>query len=178
LAVGNRDPMKKQPSAPDTNGKLGIEDTLLDDDELLPDKILRLSHRSPDGHVANTRLDHDTDPRDNMLVLYVYTRDDEGCTMHRHYVYSPSIVAFNSWRDLAIIESKEVSKVEGVIGVYGWCTTFINFTPLREDDLLTLVTKEKYTYVRLTFSTRTHNGKTRTTGKAKQTERNNRSRHG
>jgi len=68
--------VKKQQSGLATKSGYGIEDTVLDDDELLPDKILRLSHRSPDGHVANTRLDHDTDPRDNMLVLYVYTRDD------------------------------------------------------------------------------------------------------
>jgi len=166
--------MKKQLSEPDTSGSYGIDDQLIDDDELLPDKILRVSHRNPDGHVATTRLDHDVDPRDNMLVLYVYTLDSEGYAMHRHYVYGPSVISYNSWRDLANEQSREVSEVEGVVGVYGWCTTFVNFTALREDDLLTLVTKEKYTYVRLTFSSRTHNGKTRSTGTAESSERNHR----
>lgn len=168
--------MKKRQSRQASSGNFGIEDQLVDDDELLPDKILRVSHRNTEGHVATTRLDHDVDPRDNMLVLYVYTLDEDGYAMERHYVYGPGVVSYNTWRELALQESREVAAVSGVVGVYGWCTTFVNFTALREDDLLTLVTKETYRYVRLTFSAATHNGKTRTTGTAESRERHNSSR--
>jgi len=157
-----------------SDAELGLEDALIDDDELLPDKILRNAHRSKDGHIASSRKHHIVDPRDNMLVLYVYTRDEEGCTMHRHYVYAPRFLAYNSWRDLAYGQSHGVSVSPGVIGVFGWNTTFVNFTPLRENDLLTKVTKEKFVYVRLTFSARKANSKTRAALKKKPRKRHHR----
>lgn len=138
---------------------IGLEDTLVDDDELLPDKLLRQSHRAADGHIAANQQEHDIEPQDNMLVLYVYTRDNEGCVLHRHYVYSPYTQAYNRWRELAWTESRYVDRAEDVIGVFGWSTTFISFTALREGDVLTNVTREKYIYVRLSFNTGKANGK-------------------
>jgi hypothetical protein len=147
---------------------IGLEDTLVDDDELLPDKLLRQSHRAKDGHVATSQQEHDVDAKDNMLVLYVYTRDNEGCVMHPHYVYSPYTQAYNRWRELAWSESRRIEDAPDVIGVFGWSTTFVNFTALREGDVLTCVTKEKFVYVRLTFNTGKANGAPRATKQKKQ----------
>lgn len=177
MAVGNPARMKKPQYGLAMSGELdelGTEDRLLDDDDLLPDKILRISHRAKDGHVAVAAQYHTVDARDNMLVLYVYMRDTDGCTMHRHYIYSPRTIAYNAWRDLAAVESYEVSQVDGVIGVFGWCTTFVNFTALREGDVLTNVQKEKYTYVRLSFGPRKAHRKARATRTQKPRKGNTR----
>jgi hypothetical protein len=146
---------------------IGLEDTLVDDDELLPDRLLRRSHRATDGHVASNQQEHDVEATDNMLVLYLYTRDEEGCVMHRHYVYSPYTQAYNRWRQLAWAESRYIESAKDVIGVFGWSTTFVNFTALRDGDVLTNVTKEKFTYVRLSFNTGKANGIPRTTKQKK-----------
>lgn len=149
---------------------IGLEDTLVDDDELLPDRLLRRSHRANDGHIASNQQEHDVEAKDNMLVLYLYTRDEEGCVMHRHYVYSPYTQAYNRWRQLAWSESRYIESAKDVIGVFGWSTTFVNFTALRDGDVLTNVTKEKFTYVRLSFNTGKANGIPRTTKQKKSRE--------
>src|SRR4051812_16289901 len=146
---------------------IGLEDVLVDDDNLLPDRLLRQSHRAKDGHVATNQQEHDVEPKDNMLVLYVYTRDEEGCVMHRHYVYSPYTQAYNRWKQLAWSESRHIEDAPDVIGVFGWSTTFVNFTALRDGDVLTNVTREKFVYVRLTFNTGKANGTPRATKQKK-----------
>jgi hypothetical protein len=55
--------------------------------------------------------------------------------------------------------------------VYGWMTSFIRITPLRNGDLFIKIDKDGATGVRLAFSPRTVKHETRDKAKAKQKTR-------
>jgi len=146
----------------------GNSDAPLDDAMLLQDRVLRSLHRSPDGHLAASRKAHKESVLDthNVATLYVYTKEDDGYTMHEHYVFSHQPLQYKEWLEVVIKEcfQLEANKSEIFYGVYGWLTGHLRITPMRNGDLFIKIDAEGAKGVRLTFdprknSRRAHNEK-------------------
>jgi hypothetical protein len=131
---------------------------ILDDDDLLKDRLLRSLHRNNDGHLAVQVKHHEKAVTEshNAAVLYIYTRDGRAYTLHEHYVYSFDPRNYKEWNDAVKKEIERIilSKPKDWHGVYGWLTSTIVITPLRTGDLLIKVDKDGARGVRLSFDTR------------------------
>lgn len=131
------------------------EDLLLDDDNLLRDRLLRSLHRNKDGHlaVAANRHEQGIEAVHNMAVLFCYTLDDGEYTMHEHYVFAPDTRGYKKWREIAKREAEALHKHSGdnFHGVYGWSTAYVKITPLRNGDLFININADGANGVRLTF---------------------------
>jgi hypothetical protein len=136
------------------------DEFLTDDGALLLDKLLRTLHRNKDGHLATDQQAHRAaiEENHNAAVLYIYTVDDaEQYTLNTHYVYGghePN--SYESWREIVNAEVDDLNDnaAEGWHGVYGWTTTVIRITPLRNGDLFIAIDDNGARGVRLAFNTR------------------------
>lgn len=131
------------------------EELILDDDGLLADRLLRSLHRNTDGHLSSSVRDHRESvlASHNIAVLYVYTVADDAYMLHEHYVFSYETLSYEQWLLVAYAECKLLytNPVKDFHGVYGWQTSYLRITPLRNGDLFIKIDKEGVTGVRLTF---------------------------
>ena len=132
---------------------------VLDDSELLQDRLLRSLHRNKDGHLASSKKTHleSVDSGHNIATLYVYTFQDDSYMLHSHYVYSHEPLQYKEWLDLVVREcfAIEADKTEAYHGIYGWTTGFLRITPMRNGDLFIKIDDDGATGVRLSFNPRT-----------------------
>lgn len=132
------------------------DDILLDDDNLLRDRLLRSLHRNGDGHLAaaSNRHKQAIEAVHNMAVLFCYTCEDDEYTMHEHYLYAPDARGYKQWSKLALNEAINLHKYseDNFHGVFGWVTAYVKITPLRNGDLFIKIDVEGARGVRLTFS--------------------------
>lgn len=132
------------------------DELILDDDGLLADRLLRSLHRNTDGHLSSSIRNHSDSvlTTHNIAILYVYTLADNAYTLHEHYVYSFEPLPYEQWKPLVYAECKLLyeNPVRDFHGVYGWQTSFLRITPLRNGDLFIKVDKDGVTGVRLSFS--------------------------
>lgn len=143
--------------------------TILDDGDLLRDRLLRSLHRNRDGHLAvNPRRHVDqVEPHHNIAVLYVYRDAGEGAhSMAEQYVFSHDARPYADWRRLVIAECHAIhARDRAVLGVYGWLTSTMKITPLRTGDLFIKIDKTGAHGVRIAFNSqktqRAANAKTR-----------------
>lgn len=147
------------------------EDALLDDDNLLADRVLRSLHRNRDGHLAVSANCHPRSvlPVHNMAVLFCYTQDDDAYILHEHYLHSFEPQTYKRWLAAVLEEAEALEKYSGenFYGVYGWSTAYVKITPLRNGDLFIKVDADGARGVRLSFSTRTSKQTTRNEKKRK-----------
>jgi hypothetical protein len=133
-------------------------ETILDDDDLLKDRLLRSLHKNNDGHLSTTSHNHEkaVSAAHNAGVLYIYTREGRAYTLHEHYIYSYDPHTYGEWKEITKKEIQRILKLppKDWHGVYGWLTSTIAITPLRTGDLLIKVDKDGARGVRLTFDTR------------------------
>lgn len=136
-----------------------VEENVLDDSELLQDRLLRSLHRNRDGHLAGSKKTHEEsiDESHNIATLYIYTVEDATYMLHTHYVYTHEPLTYKEWLKAVIREcfAIEDDKTDAYYGIYGWCTGFLRVTPMRNGDLFIKVDSEGATGVRLSFSPRT-----------------------
>lgn len=135
---------------------MNVEETVLDDGDLLRDRLLRSLHRNADGHLAEHHKAHKTsiERTHNVAVLFVYTKDDDAFIMHEHYVHSRKPCNYWSWRRIATDEAKRIGRewnAKLFYGVYGWMTATIQITPLRNGDLFLKVDSTGASCVRVAF---------------------------
>jgi hypothetical protein len=137
------------------------QQTILDDDDLLKDRLLRSLHRNKDGHLSagtHTRKHHDSiKPEHNAAILYVYTKDVNIYTLHERYVYSHDQHSYVAWHKIVLHEIAAIvaQKSKSFYGVYGWMTGKIVYTPLRNGDLFLKIDATGARGVRISFSART-----------------------
>lgn len=147
------------------------EDLLHDDADLLADRLLRSLHRNKDGHLAQAynRHPHGVEERHNVAILYCYTLTEGAYTLYQHFVHSQTSLNYKGWLSLVIAEGIQLHKFSGenFYGVYGWLTSTVAITPLRNGDLFIKIDKEGARGVRLAFSARKASNETR-----KKTQRN------
>jgi hypothetical protein len=152
-------------------------EAILDDDDLLRDRLLRSLHRNSDGHLATTSHSHEKAISDahNAAVLYIYTRERNAYTLHEKYIYSHDPHTYKEWQETVFshIDSLLKNRPKDWHGVYGWLTSTIVITPLRTGDLLIKVDKDGARGVRLSFDTRkakheTHKEKAKQKNSAKR----------
>lgn len=132
-------------------------EVVLDDEVLLLDRLMRSLHKNSDGHLSSHPRGHQQaiSSAHNIAVLYVYTLDAGAYMMHEHYVFSHEPQTYKQWLKLVLQECETLHESnENVYGVFGWLTSFMHITPLREGDLFIKIDKEGARGVRLTFSTR------------------------
>jgi hypothetical protein len=135
------------------------DDSVLDDSELLQDRLLRSLHRNIDGHLSGSKKSHfeSIDDTHNIATLYVYTFQDDSYMLHTHYVYTHEPLRYKEWLQLVIREcfAIEADKTDVYHGIYGWVTGFLRITPMRNGDLFIKVDADGATGVRLSFNPRT-----------------------
>lgn len=152
------------------------EEVVLDDDDLLKDRLLRSLHRNRDGHLAIEARKHDTEETHNVAVIYVYTTESQSYMLYEHYVYSHDPRSYAEWLGIVHDEMETISSQgrADLFGVYGWLTNRIVISPLRTGDVLIKIDKEGARGVRLTFNSRENNRATHeeTTTKARRNKRN------
>lgn len=135
-----------------------IDDIVVDDSELLADRLVRSLHRNPDGHLAGNQQDHKNSIElgHNVAVIYIYTEHEDGYQLHEHYIYSSQPRTYKSWLEAV---TEEINRIvdeadQTFYGVYGWATAHIKITPLRNGDLFIKVDNAGARGVRLSFSTK------------------------
>lgn len=135
-----------------------MNDAVLDDDMLLKDRLLRSFHRDANGHLYISARNHaqGIQPEHNVAILYIYLKDkDDVYTMIERYVYSQHPQTYKGWlalvyNDIQLIQEQPPADW---LGVYGWHTNYLMFTPMRTGDLFICVDKEGVKGVRLSFDT-------------------------
>jgi hypothetical protein len=135
-----------------------VNDVILDDDDLLKDRLLRSLHRDANGHLAANRQHHENavDGTHNVAILYVYTHESRIYTLHEHYIYSAEPYSYKGWR---LIVNDEIAKlvkasIKDFYGIYGWLTSTVHITPLRTGDMFIKIDSSGARGVRLTFDSR------------------------
>lgn len=135
------------------------EESILDDSELLQDRLLRSLHRNTDGHLAGSKKLHleSIEETHNVATLYIYTLDKDTYMLHTHYVYSHEPLSYKEWLELVVREcfAIEEDKTDAYYGVYGWSTGYLRITPMRTGDLFIKIDADGATGVRLSFNPRT-----------------------
>lgn len=138
--------------------KLMTTEIILDDDDLLKDRLLRSLHKNNQGHLATTSHNHEKSisAAHNAAVLYIYTREDKAYTLHEHYIYSHDSHTYKEWQEITLKEITRILKTppKDWHGVYGWLTSTIVITPLRTGDLFIKVDKDGAQGVRISFDSR------------------------
>lgn len=135
-----------------------IDDIIVDDSELLMDRLVRSLHRNTDGHLAGNQQGHkeSIELNHNVAVLYIYTVHEDGYELGEHYIYSSEPRTYKSWLE-AVNEEIDTLVDEAdktFLGVYGWATAHVKITPLRNGDLFIKVDKTGARGVRLSFSSK------------------------
>lgn len=137
------------------------DEAVVDDSALLLDRLVRSLYRNGDGFLSvNERSPkHHVDEWHNAVCLYIYAEDGDGFyTLNTYYVYGGRDPhTYEEWRDIAFEATDELNtqtKSASWFGVYGWSTTTIRVTPIRNGDLFIAVDKEGVRSVRIAFDTR------------------------
>lgn len=134
-----------------------MTEEVLDDDMLLKDRLLRSFHRDGNGHLYVSARNHAAGilTEHNVAILYIYLRDKEDVyTLIERYVYSQYSQSYKEWlqlvqQDIALIQE---NPPKDWLGVYGWHTNYLVFTPMRTGDLFICIDKEGVKGVRLSFN--------------------------
>lgn len=129
---------------------------VLDDADLMRDRLLRSLHRNSDGHLAACARRHadQVSPTHNIAVLYVYMQHEANAhSMHEQYIFSHDPRSYRDWWQLVNSECFRLHRADRtVLGVYGWLTSFMRITPLRTGDLFVKIDRSGATGVRISFS--------------------------
>lgn len=137
------------------------EEQILDDSELMKDRLLRSLHKARDGHLASSSRQHAEGvlATHNIAILYVYMIEAGAYTLQEHYIFSHEPLSYDDWRRLVFEECKSLHKIadEKFYGVYGWLTSYLPITPLRTGDIFIKIDRQGAKGVRLTFDTRKSN---------------------
>lgn len=141
---------------------IDLDDILLDDSDLLQDRLLRSLHKNEHGHLAGGAKEHrdSVSLEHNVAILHIYRIDaDKAYYLEEEYLYSSEPLNYQGWRDVVFEEVDRLTDdpPEGFHGVYGWTTALISITPLRQGDLLIKVDKEGARCVRLAFNSKPDN---------------------
>lgn len=142
------------------------DDLVTDDGALLLDRLVRGLHRNKDGFLSANEKNpkHSIDEWHNAVCLYIYTIDDDLYTLNTHYVYGGrDSHTYDEWCAIANAEIDRLNLESGSNwhGVYGWSTTTIRITPIRNGDLFIAIDAEGARGVRISFSPRANKHATR-----------------
>jgi hypothetical protein len=142
-----------------------IDNIVVDDSDLLADRLVRSLHRNPDGHLSASQQQHkdSVEITHNVAVLYIYTVDAGEYMLHEHYVYSDEPLSYNAWVDVVNDECLRLTENadKSFVGVHGWTTAHLKITPLRTGDLFIKIDIDGARGVRLTFDSAKTERKTR-----------------
>jgi hypothetical protein len=133
------------------------DDVVTDDGALLLDRLVRGLHRNKDGFLSVNEKNpkHSIDVLHNAVCLYIYTVDDGLYTLNTYYVYGGREPhTYEEWREIAFSEIDQLNDDSGSNwhGVYGWSTTTIRITPIRNGDLFVAIDAKGARGVRVSFS--------------------------
>jgi hypothetical protein len=133
------------------------DDVVTDDGALLLDRLVRGLHRNKDGFLSVNEKNpkHSIDVLHNAVCLYIYTVDDGLYTLNTYYVYGGREPhKYEEWREIAFSEIDQLNDDSGSNwhGVYGWSTTTIRITPIRNGDLFVAIDAKGARGVRVSFS--------------------------
>lgn len=140
-----------------------FDEVITDDGALLLDRLVRSLHRNADGFLAPDERNpkHHIDEWHNAVCLYIYATDDDGFhTLSTYYIYAGNdeTHTYEEWREIAHEATDELNEEAKANinwhGVYGWSTTTIRITPIRNGDLFIAVDAEGVRSVRVSFSAR------------------------
>jgi hypothetical protein len=152
-------------------------EAVLDDGDLLKDRLLRSFHRNRDGHLSVFSNRHTSMVQNthNCALIYVYLQYGHEYAVADHYVYSHTPHTYKYWRNLvyAELETLEENPPDQWYGAYGWLTSTIQITPLRTGDLFVAIDASGARGVRISFDTGTnqrkaHNEKVKSTRRRKR----------
>lgn len=133
------------------------DEAVVDDGALLLDRLVRGLHRNKDGFLSvdEKHPKRSIDEWHNAVCLYIYTIDDDLYTLNTHYVYGGyEPHTYEEWLSIANAEVDRLNEQAGSNwhGVYGWSTTTIRITPIRNGDLFIAIDDEGARGVRISFS--------------------------
>lgn len=142
------------------------DDLVTDDGALLLDRLVRGLHRNKDGFLSVNEKNPKAsiDELHNAVCLYIYTVDDGLYTLNTHYVYGGREPhKYEEWREIAFAEVDLLNSEASANwhGIYGWSTTTIRITPIRNGDLFIAIDAEGARGVRISFSPRANKHATR-----------------
>lgn len=135
------------------------EEAVLDDGKLTLDRLVRSLYRNKDGLLCVNEKNHKSaiDEMHNAVCLYVYYQDSGMYMIDAYYVYAyDKPESYEEWRQIAWSATDDLNKKppEGFYGVYGWLTTNIRVSVIRNGDMMIKVDAEGATGVRISFNRR------------------------
>lgn len=141
---------------------MAVEETVLDDHDLMADRLLRSLHKNADGHLSSHDRKHTQSvlPSHNIAVLYIYIVEGETYSLQERYVYSYEPRSYRQWKEAVLSECRSLSH-PNLYGVYGWLTNYLRVTPLRSGDLFIKIDKQGAKGVRLAFDPKETNRQAR-----------------
>lgn len=137
-----------------------LDDVITDDGALLLDRLVRSLHRNADGFLSTDEKHpkRAIDEWHNAVCLYIYAVDDDGFyILNTHYVYGGEEPhTYEEWREIAFeaVDELNAQQAGNWYGVYGWSTTTIRVTPIRNGDLFIAIDKDGVRSVRVSFNSR------------------------
>lgn len=137
------------------------DEAITDDGALLLDRLVRSLHRNSDGFLSTDEKNpkRSIDEWHNAVCLYIYAVDDDGFyTLNCYYVYGGDDEphTYEEWRAVAFESVDELNEQQkgNWYGVYGWSTTTIRITPIRNGDLFVAIDDDGVRSVRVAFNSR------------------------
>lgn len=133
------------------------DEAITDDGALLLDRLVRSLHRNADGFLSTDEKNpkRSIDDWHNAVCLYIYTVDDGFYTLNCYYVYGGDEPhTYEEWKQIAFEATDELNKQQkdNWYGVYGWSTTTIRITPIRNNDLFIAIDDDGVRSVRVAFN--------------------------
>lgn len=135
------------------------DDVVTDDGALLLDKIVRSLYRNKDGFLTtDAKHPHRSiDDWHNAVCLYIYTVDDGLYALNTYYVHAGDEEphSYEEWRSIAFdaADNLNAQAKQNWHGIYGWSTTTIRITPIRNNDLFIAIDPDGVRHVRVSFNT-------------------------
>lgn len=142
------------------NSVAEYDEVISDDGALLLDRLVRSLYRNKDGFLAPDERSpkKHIDEWHNAVCLYIYSIDDNLYTLNTYYVFGGfESHTYEEWCEIAhsaVDELNEQQSGRNWHGVYGWSTTTIKITPIRNGDLFIAIDDEGVRGVRISFSSR------------------------
>jgi hypothetical protein len=141
-------------------------ETIHDDGKLTLDRLVRSLYRNKDGLLCVNEKNHKSaiDEMHNAICLYIYYQEAGMYMIDAYYVYAyDKPESYEEWCEIAWSAVDELNEKppQGFYGVYGWITTNIRVSVIRNGDMMIKVDAEGATGVRISFNRRSKGGKAR-----------------